>query len=100
MVDVLTGQPNYPDGLVYPGYRPLGAGVEAGPAGERIQRVPLMPRGKGGALRLAGNYLSFTASARALGPWLLRGYVFSLPPRAVDGATPSLLPEWGVNFRL
>jgi IS30 family transposase len=29
-----------------------------------------------------------------------RAYVFSLPPRAVDGATPSLLPEWGVNFRL
>ena len=72
-VDVLTGQPNYPDGEVFPGYRPLGASVQTGPAGERIQRVPLMPRGKGGALRLAGNYLSFTAAASLLGPWLLRG---------------------------
>lgn len=77
VVTVLTGQPNYPDGQVFPGYR---AGAVAsqvhGPL--RIYRVPLAPRGKPSALRLVLNYLSFVLSASVLGPWLLRGQRFDV----------------------
>lgn len=69
-VDILTGQPNYPQGSVYPGYRAWRLGQESY-EGTRIHRVPLLPRGKGG-LRLALNYCFFALSAALLGPWSLR----------------------------
>src|SRR5262245_52634782 len=93
-VDVLTGQPNYPDGAVFAGYRAHGAGVEHGPVGELIHRVPLVPRGRGGALRLVLNYLSFLASASVLGPWLLRGRRYDVV--FVYGTSPILQAIGGV----
>lgn len=71
-VVVLTGQPNYPEGHVFEGYQAWRLGRETGPDGD-ILRVPLVPRGRGGAFRLVLNYLSFILSASLLGPWLLRG---------------------------
>ncbi|WP_342051790.1 MULTISPECIES: glycosyltransferase family 4 protein [unclassified Cupriavidus] len=71
-VTVLSGQPNYPRGEVFPGYRATGWGVERHPAGYDIYRVPLMPRGPGGALRLVGNYLSFVMNGALFGAWQLR----------------------------
>ena len=68
---VLTGQPNYPEGKVRPGYRAFSTGVEDW-QGIPVHRVPLLPRGDGGAWRLAGNYLSFIASAMLFGAWRLR----------------------------
>ena len=60
-VEVLTGQPNYPEGAVYPGYRAAACGREQ--HGKiLIHRVPLVPRGKNSGLRLAANYLSFSAA--------------------------------------
>ena len=76
-VTVLTGQPNYPSGSVFPGYRAAGSGVEAH-RGLAIHRVPLVPRGRGGVLRLVANYLSFIASATLFGPWRLRGQRFDV----------------------
>lgn len=93
-VEVLTGQPNYPDGKVFAGHRAHGLGVDTGPAGERIHRVPLVPRGRGGALRLVGNYLSFLASASVLGPWLLRGRGYDVV--FVYGTSPILQAIAGV----
>jgi glycosyltransferase involved in cell wall biosynthesis len=74
-VTVLTGQPNYPGGTVFAGYSALASGVERH-EGLEIHRVPLLPRGRASALRLAGNYLSFIASAALLGAWRLRGRRF------------------------
>ncbi|MCW2698112.1 MAG: glycosyltransferase [Modestobacter sp.] len=73
-VDVLTGQPNYPAGRLFPGYGPLRP-VRQSAFGARITRVPLIPRGNSTPARLAANYLSFAASASLLGPLLLRGRV-------------------------
>lgn len=70
-VTVLTGQPNYPDGVVFPGHRWWKAGREIHD-GLEILRVPLVPRGKAGALGLIANYLSFIAAGSLVGPWLLR----------------------------
>lgn len=75
-VTVLTGQPNYPAGKTFPGYRGYAAGREQHPSGYEILRVPLVPRGSGGAVRLAFNYLSFVVTASLLGLWHLRGRRF------------------------
>lgn len=77
-VSVLTGQPNYPEGVIFPGYRAWAVGRQKQNAGYTIYRVPLASRGPGTAWRLAANYLSFLASACVLGPWILRGQRFDV----------------------
>lgn len=75
-VIVLTGQPNYPEGVIRPGYSILSARTDQY-EGLLVHRVPLVPRGRGSGFRLALNYLSFVLFASVVGPWLVRG-------RAVD----------------
>ena len=60
-VEVLTGKPNYPDGAIFNGYSAAGCTTDY-LDDIPVHRVPLFPRGKGGALRLAFNYLSFVLS--------------------------------------
>ena len=92
-VTVLTGQPNYPAGRFFPGYgwfkrtreRYLGA---------EIIRIPLLPRGAGGSVRLALNYLSFVLSACLLGPLYCRArydVIFVYGPSPITVALPALL---------
>jgi len=76
-VAVLTGQPNYPGGVVFEGYRAMGTGGELH-KGLEIHRVPLVPRARGNALRLVVNYLSFIATAATLGAWQLRHRRFDI----------------------
>jgi glycosyltransferase involved in cell wall biosynthesis len=94
-ITVLTGQPNYPDGRVFPGYRALSAGLERHPDGYDIYRVPLAPRGTASGVRLAANYLSFALTASTLGPWLLRGkkidVVFVYEPSPITQLLPGIV---------
>src|SRR5688572_1744858 len=76
-VSILTAQPNYPDGAVYAGYRAYGVRREEFVECD-LYRVPIIPRGRAGAIRLTANYLSFVATASLLGPWLLRGQRFDV----------------------
>ena len=69
---VLTGQPNYPEGVPFKGYSWWSMRTEQHD-GVTIFRVPLFPRGQGSALRLVLNYLSFVCFATVFGPWMLRG---------------------------
>lgn len=96
-VAVLTGQPNYPEGAVFEGYRAADTVTELHPSGYTIHRVPLIPRGAGGARRLALNYLSFLASACLLGPWLLRRQRFDVV--FVYGTSPILQAIAGVVLK-
>lgn len=92
-VTVLTGWPNYPDGVVFPNFR-------ADPAafsrhhGAQILRIPVLARGTG-STRLVLNYLSFVLSGLLLAPWKLRGrrfdaiFVFQTSP--ITSAMPALL---------
>ncbi|WP_374660393.1 glycosyltransferase family 4 protein [Inhella sp.] len=98
---VLTGQPNYPEGQVFSGYRAFNWGCERHADGYDIVRVPLSPRGpagRGAARRLVLNYLSFIASASLFGPWLLRGrrfdtvFVYATSP--ILQALPALWLGW------
>lgn len=70
-VSVLTGAPNYPEGAVFPGYSATAIKVEQ-KGRVTIHRVPVVPRGRGTAIRLALNYVSFVVSACVFAPWILR----------------------------
>ena len=92
-VDVLTGKPNYPEGVVFDGYRAWGCQTEQW-AGAGIYRVPLVPRGTKSAVRLALNYLSFVVSGLVFAPWMLhaRSYdaIFVYAPSPILQAIPAL----------
>lgn len=92
-VDVLTGKPNYPEGRIFAGYRAAGHGVEMW-SGATLYRIPLIPRGTKGGIRLAVNYLSFICSGLFFGPWLLRrrGYdaIFVYGVSPIFQAIPAL----------
>jgi glycosyltransferase involved in cell wall biosynthesis len=96
-VAVLTGQPNYPAGETFPGYRWYGAGKTRHPSGYDIYRVPLVPRGQAGALRLALNYLSFILAGWLVAPILLRGRRFDA--LFVYGTSPVLQGFVGLPLR-
>lgn len=65
VVDVLTGFPNYPTGVVYPGYKVRPYAQEE-ISGITVHRAPLYPSHDTNAARRAANYLSFAASASAI----------------------------------
>ena len=92
-VDVLTGKPNYPEGVVFDGYRAWGCQTEQW-AGAGIYRVPLVPRGTKSAVRLALNYLSFVVSGLVFAPWMLRARsydaIFVYAPSPILQAIPAL----------
>ena len=77
-VTVLTGKPNYPSGRIYKGYRASGIDKETLFDGIDIYRVPIRPRGTGGSLNLALNYLSFLFSGLLRFPRLIRGQQFDV----------------------
>ena len=96
-VDVLTGKPNYPEGIIYEGYKAFGCMTESW-CGANVFRVPLYPRGKNSPIKLALNYLSFIISGIFFGPWLMRKqkydvvFVYGLSPILL--AIPAVLIAW------
>lgn len=92
-VVVLTGKPNYPGGRLFPGYGVFGQTRERYGA-VQVLRVPLVPRGGGGGLRLAINYLSFALFASLVGPLRCRGGVDAIlvfEPSPVTVGIPALV---------
>lgn len=92
-VTVLTGRPNYPEGVVNPEFT---ADAQRFSRFERapVHRVNLRPRGRG-SLNLVLNYWSFVFWGCIQGPWMLRGQsfdhilVFQTSP--ITAALPALL---------
>ena len=69
-VTVLTGFPNWPSGVTYPGYRQRLVQRET-VNGVHIIRIPLYPNHSRSAIKRAANYLSFALSAAVLGPFVV-----------------------------
>jgi glycosyltransferase involved in cell wall biosynthesis len=92
-VTVLTGRPNYPDGVVFDAYAAAPRDFAAY-GGAEVLRVPLRPRGHG-SLRLVLNYWSFVFWGCVLGPWLLRGRrfdaIFCFETSPITSALPAVL---------
>jgi colanic acid biosynthesis glycosyl transferase WcaI len=75
-VTVLTGIPNYPDGVVYPAFA-IDPASYSDHDGVKVVRVPMFLRGKG-AIQLVLNYLSFAISASLIGSYKLRKQQFDI----------------------
>lgn len=97
-VVVATGKPNYPDGEVFEGYRAGGTLRERYLDRLDVVRVPLWPRGRGGARNLLLNYLSFIVAGLVCLPWLLRKREFDailvFAPSPVLQAIPAIPLKW------
>lgn len=92
-VTVLTGEPNYPGGRFFPGYRWYRPAKEDY-HGVEVLRVPLAPRGAGQGWRLALNYLSFALSASLLGPFRAPrnvDLIFVYEPSPITVGLPALV---------
>ena len=68
-VEVLTGFPNYPGGVLYPGYK-IQPFHKSQVDGIQITRVPLYPSHDQSALRRFFSYFSFALSAAIYGAFL------------------------------
>lgn len=95
-VTVLTGLPNYPDGKIYKGYggRKRWMPSQETHRGAQIVRVPLVPRGESGQLRLLLNYFTFALSASVFG--LAKcgrrfDLILTYQPSPITTALPALL---------
>ncbi|MCP3924087.1 MAG: glycosyltransferase family 4 protein [Desulfobacterales bacterium] len=92
-ITVLTGKPNYPEGKFYEGYGFFKKKKEIY-RGINIERVPIIPRGKGGGLRLILNYISFVISAGLIGPIKCRDkydLIFVYEPSPITVGLPAIL---------
>jgi glycosyltransferase involved in cell wall biosynthesis len=98
-VTILTGQPNYPDGkmIIFSKCRAWRVDLQIHLADYPIIRVPIVPRGEGGALRLSINYLSFIMTSILLDYWKLRKWEFDV--QFVYGTSPFFQTFAGVFFR-
>jgi glycosyltransferase involved in cell wall biosynthesis len=83
-VTVLTGFPNHPTGIVPPEYRGRPYIRTEDDHGVRVVRAPIYAAPNKGRVRRSLNYVSYAASASAIGPWLPR-------PDVVIGTSPQFL---------
>ncbi|EAR23512.1 glycosyltransferase family 4 protein [Nitrococcus mobilis] len=97
-VTVLTGRPNYPDGELFPGYAEPKLRHEQLPEGIDVFRVPLRPRGVGGASNLILNYLSFVWLGLRYFPRLVKNRDFDsilvFAPSPITQAIPAIFLKY------
>jgi len=99
-VTVLTAKPNYPKGKFYEGYGMFSKRKEVH-RGVNIIRCPIVPRGKGGAMLLVLNYVSFIFFAYLSSLFRLKkGYdiIFSHLTSPITSALPAiwLKKRWNI----
>lgn len=103
-VTVLTGRPNYPDGIVFEAFARAPANFVSY-EGATVMRVPMLARGRS-RLRLLLNYFSFAASASIVGVIRLAGRrfdaIFVFEPSPVTVGIPAILLRavrgWPIAF--
>ena len=91
-IKVLTGKPNYPKGSFYDGYSFVKKGDENW-KGIKILRSNLIPRGKGGGIKLMINYLSFAFFASIKSIFHKGNYdlIFVYEPSPITVGIPAVL---------
>lgn len=103
-VQVVTGKPNYPGGKIFQGYTAEGCVNELFEHHVAVHRVPLRPRGAGGAKNLLLNYLSFVLSGLWFFPRAVRGgafdVIFVFAPSPITSVIPAIYLKWRLNSHL
>ncbi|MGE1155984.1 glycosyltransferase family 4 protein [Pseudomonas kitaguniensis] len=98
VVTVATGKPNYPDGDIYSGYHAKGIQSETYSDTIEVLRVPIHPRGKGGAKNLILNYLSFVLMGLWHFPRMLKGreidVIIVFAPSPITQVIPAIFLKW------
>jgi colanic acid biosynthesis glycosyl transferase WcaI len=91
-VTVLTGFPNHPTGVIPPEYRGEWMRREE-VDGIQVVRVPIYAAANKGLFRRAANYLSYAASAGAIGPFLTEtpDVVIATSPQFLTAASGFLM---------
>lgn len=101
---MLTAKPNYPDGKIFSGYSAAGCSDESFAGIVPVHRVPLRPRGAGGAKNLALNYLSFVWSGLRHFRRLVNGRDFDailvFAPSPITAAIPAIWLKWKLGAHL
>lgn len=91
-VTVVTGTPNYPEGVIYPGYE-KGAHSDEVVNGVRIHRCPLIPRKQGVLYRFL-NYYSFVFSSEKY----LRSLKETFDVVFVNQLSPVMMAQAGLSW--
>jgi glycosyltransferase involved in cell wall biosynthesis len=91
-VTVVTGTPNYPEGVIYEGYE-KGKRVDEVINGVRVHRCPLIPR-KTGVLFRVLNYYSFVLSSQ----WYLRRCKEDFDVVFVNQLSPVMMAQAGLSW--
>lgn len=99
-IEVLTGKPNYPDGEIFKGYAASGCMVEAYSGDVPVFRVPLYPRGAGGAKNLIRNYCSFVYNGLKYFYKRVKGRRFDTILVFAPSPVTQLIPAVYLKFRL
>lgn len=97
VVEVLTGKPNYPEGIAYKGYNYLKPMTELWD-GIPIYRIPMTVRGRNSKFKLILNYISFVISGLVFAPFILRkkhfDVIFVYAPSPIYQVIPASFLGW------
>ncbi|KTD11584.1 glycosyltransferase, group 1 family [Legionella gratiana] len=101
-IEVVTGKPNYPEGVLFEGYRASGHYTEMFHE-IPIHRAPLYPRGQGGK-KLLLNYLSFIVNGLYYFPRFVRkkqfDVIFVFVPSPITSVIPAIYLKWRLRAHL
>lgn len=104
VVKVLTGKPNYPDGVVFDGYSASGYQEENYKSSVSICRAPLRPRGSSGAKNLLLNYWSYIVNGLKFYPHAVKGESFDVTfvfaPSPITSVIPAIYLKWKLKNHL
>lgn len=97
VVEVLTGKPNYPQGIAYEGYDYIKPRTELW-GGIPIYRIPMTVRGRDNKFKLILNYISFVLSGLIFAPFILRkkhfDVIFVFAPSPIFQVIPASFLGW------
>jgi glycosyltransferase involved in cell wall biosynthesis len=98
-VEVLTGKPNYPNGKFFNNYSFFGQTQEQW-NNCRVYRSPVIPRGRGGGVRLMLNYVShaFFSSIQALTLKKRYDLIFVYEPSPITIGIPALILKYRMKI--
>lgn len=103
-IKVLTGKPNYPDGVIFGGYTASGYQEEKFESFVSVCRAPLRPRGVSGAKNLVLNYLSFILNGLKFYPGAVKGErfdaIFVFAPSPITSVIPAIYLKWKLKSHL